>query len=128
MDQRQNVSSGHLSLRRRDLIAIIGGVPILLPFAVRAQQKAMPVIGFLSTTSPDQAPPQLMASFQLGLQETGYVAGQNIAIEFGVPVATEPKVRFSASRVFLGPHPTLSGPSAFPLGRVFMPLKRPCRR
>ncbi len=82
MDRRQNASSGHLSLRRRDLIALIGGVTIVLPFAVRAQHKATPVIGFLSTTLPDQAPPQLMSSFQLGLRETGYVEGQTVVIEF----------------------------------------------
>ena len=52
------------------------------PSAVRAQQKAMPVIGFLSGASPGPSA-SFVAAFHQGLSETGYVEGQNLAIEFG---------------------------------------------
>jgi putative ABC transport system substrate-binding protein len=67
-------------VRRRGLLAIIASAAVGWPLAVRAQQKAMPVIGFLSSTSPDTAP--FDPAFRQGLSETGYVEGQNAAIEY----------------------------------------------
>ena len=65
---------------RRDLLILGSGV-IAWPRVLRAQQKAMPVIGFLHGLSPGLAAP-LVAAFHLGLSETGYVEGQNLAIKY----------------------------------------------
>ena len=67
-------------MRRRELMVLLGGALTGSP-AARAQQKAMPVIGFLGVSSPGPNA-QSVAAFHQGLSETGYVEGQNIAIEF----------------------------------------------
>jgi len=66
-------------MRRRELL-LLGGA-MTLARALRAQQKAMPVIGYLNTTWPDLHAP-LVAAFRQGLSETGYVEGQNLSIEY----------------------------------------------
>ena len=65
---------------RRELIFLLG-CAVAAPHALRAQQKAMPVIGFLGSTSPGPSAP-FVAAFHQGLNETGYVEGQNVAIEY----------------------------------------------
>src|SRR5947209_4983735 len=67
-------------LRRRELMLLLGGA-MSASRTLRAQQTAMPVIGFLSSISPGPTAPY-MAAFHQGLSETGYVEGRNVTIEY----------------------------------------------
>src|SRR5271168_5224576 len=70
-----------ISIDRRQFIYALGGAAASWPFPARAQQAAMQVIGFLSSVSPGPYT-QFVAAFRQGLNETGFVEGQNVAIEF----------------------------------------------
>ena len=68
-------------MKRREFVKFLGGAAMVWPFVARAQQPAMPVIGFLSSRSPGESN-GVVAAFRQGLREAGFVEGQNLAIEF----------------------------------------------
>jgi len=68
-------------MRRRELMLLVGGAAFAWPLDARAQQSAIPVIGFLSSASPN-AYGGRVAAFRKGLSESGYIDGQDVAIEF----------------------------------------------
>src|SRR5262249_2283925 len=68
-------------MRRREFIALLGGAAAAWPLSARAQPPAMPGVGFLNPTAPENLP-EPMRSFRQGLKGAGYVEGESIAIEY----------------------------------------------
>ena len=96
-------------LKRREFITLIGGAAALWPVGARAQQRSMPVIGFLHTRSPEDSTAQL-AAFRRGLAENGYTEGENVHVEYRwgrgkydlMPALAAELVHLPASLLFAG--------------------------
>jgi putative ABC transport system substrate-binding protein len=66
-------------MRRREFISLIGSVAVTWPFAARAQQQVLPVVGFVNVASVKGGYAPFLSAFLKGLSEAGYVDGQNVS-------------------------------------------------
>jgi putative ABC transport system substrate-binding protein len=102
-------------MTRRDFVALLGGATVASPVATRAQQAAMPVIGFLHPTSLE-AFAENLRGFRQGLKETGYVEGENVTVEYrwaNSQLARLPELAADLVRRRVAVIATASPPAAF---------------
>lgn len=108
-------------LSRRKLVGLLSGTVTILPFAARAQQPAIPVIGFLASSSPD-APSGPVEAIHLALKDAGYELGQTVRLEYRyanneikrLPALAADLVRLPAAVIITsgGPATTLAAKAA----------------
>src|SRR5262245_57070015 len=78
---RSRFQASAAAMRRREFIAVVGGAAVAYPLMARAQQSAMPVIGFINA-APAQGYEGQLTAFLKGLDEKGYADGRNVTIEY----------------------------------------------
>src|SRR4051812_23058725 len=69
-------------VRRREVVAMLGGVAAVWPFAACAQQRQLPVVGFLVAGTPETTAETEIAGFRKGLSEAGFIEGRNVKVEY----------------------------------------------